>query len=45
MYQALNELGFEKYTEQLKEFMQNYQAVQEKEEQVKKQMYKKRKMD
>jgi hypothetical protein len=29
MYQALNELGFEKYVEQLKDFMKNYNADKE----------------
>jgi hypothetical protein len=29
MYQALNELGFEKYVEQLKDFMSNYNADKE----------------
>ena len=40
VYQALSELGFEKYTEQLKEFMKNYT---DKEDEAKKQLYKKRK--
>ncbi|CDW80308.1 UNKNOWN [Stylonychia lemnae] len=42
VYQALNELGFEKYTEQLKEFMVNYS---EKEDEHKNQLLKKRKVD
>lgn len=40
VFQALSELGFDKYNESLKEFMKNYT---EKEDEVKKQMYKKRK--
>ena len=42
VYQALNELGFDKYVQQLKEEMRNYS---EKEDAVKKQIYKKRKQD
>jgi Cdc6-like AAA superfamily ATPase len=29
VYQALNELGFDKYVEQLKDFMSNYNADKE----------------
>eukprot|EP00347_Sterkiella_histriomuscorum_P009444 403341191 len=39
--QALNELGFDKYQESLKEFLKNYT---EKEDEVKKTQYKKRKL-
>ena len=41
VFQALNELGFDKYSEPLKDFMKNYT---EKEDQVQKTLYKKRKM-
>ncbi len=40
IYQALSELGFDKYVEQLKDFMKNYT---DKEDEVKKQLVKKRK--
>ena len=40
MYQALKETGFEKYVEQLKDFMANYNA--DKEDQAPKLTYKKR---
>jgi len=42
VYQALAELGFEKYVDQLKDFMKNYT---DKEDEVKKQLNKKRKID
>ncbi len=40
VYQALKETGFEKYVEQLKDFMANYNA--DKEDQAPKVTYKKR---
>jgi hypothetical protein len=40
VYQALKETGFEKFVEQLKDFMANYNA--DKEDQVPKVTYKKR---
>lgn len=42
VYQALNELGFDKYVSQLKEEMRNYS---EKEDAVKKNLIKKRKQE
>ena len=38
MYQALNEVGYEKYTQQLKEFMRNYDQDKEDQRQNKAQV-------